>query len=118
MAMTPEQEASYALDWGLDRDDLKPAIREIYDRMKAERAARSPAAARWVPPEAEGRTPPEVREKVLRLVKKANPKYAKAFTADRLAMVSIIGTESWAEYGQVVLQMAILDTLLSIEELL
>ena len=29
---------------------------------------------------------------------------------------SFIGTESWAEYGQVVLQMAILDTLLSIEE--
>jgi len=29
---------------------------------------------------------------------------------------SYIGTQSWAEYGQVVLQMAILDTLLSIEE--
>jgi len=118
MAMTPEQEASYALDWNLSRDDLKPAVQEIYDRMKAEREARGPAAPRWVPPEPEGRTPPEVREKILRLIKARNPKYAKAFTADRLAMVSIIGTESWAEYGQVVLQMAILDTLLSIEELL
>jgi hypothetical protein len=27
-----------------------------------------------------------------------------------------MGTESWADYGNVVLQMAILDTLLSIEE--
>ena len=119
MAMTPEQEASYALSWGLDRDDLKPAVQEIYDRLKAEREARGPAAPQVrASLELEGRTPPEVREKILRLIKKAQPKYAKAFTSDRLAMVSIIGTESWAEYGQVVLQMAILDTLLSIEELL
>ncbi|MGN6172075.1 MAG: hypothetical protein ACTHPS_03840 [Streptosporangiaceae bacterium] len=116
MALTPEQEASYALDWDLSRDDLKPAIREIYDRLKAEREARSPAGRVSASLEPEGRTPPEVREKILRLVKKANPKYAKAFTSDRLAMVSIIGTESWADYGQVILQMAILDTLLSIEE--
>jgi len=34
MAMTPEAEASYALDWDLDRDDLKPAIREICDPAK------------------------------------------------------------------------------------
>ena len=33
-------------------------------------------------------------------------------------MLSLFGTESWSEYGQVVLQMAMLDTLLSIEQLL
>ncbi len=33
-----------------------------------------------------------------------------------MASFSLIGTESWSEYGAVVLQMAILDTLLSIEE--
>jgi hypothetical protein len=40
------------------------------------------------------------------------------FEKDRMAAFSLVGTESWAEYGQVVLQMAILDTLLSIEELM
>jgi hypothetical protein len=114
---TPEEQAAYALDWRMDPDDLKPDVRKIYDKLKAEREAaghrtRMPPSA----PEPEGRTPPEVREKVLRLIKKAHPKYAKAFTGDRLAAVSLIGTESWADYGQVVLQMAILDTLLSIEE--
>jgi hypothetical protein len=33
-----------------------------------------------------------------------------------MALVSLVGTESWSDYGAVVLQMAILDTLLSIEE--
>ncbi len=33
-----------------------------------------------------------------------------------MAFISLIGTESWSDYGAVVLQMAILDTLLSIEE--
>ena len=50
------------------------------------------------------------------MFKKANSKYAKPFDKDRLAVASLIGTESWSEYGQVVLQMAIQDTLLSIEE--
>jgi hypothetical protein len=33
-----------------------------------------------------------------------------------VAFFSLVGTESWSDYGAVVLQMAILDTLLSIEE--
>jgi hypothetical protein len=33
-----------------------------------------------------------------------------------MAFVSLIGTESWSDYGAVVLQVAILDTLLSVEE--
>jgi len=40
------------------------------------------------------------------MIKKGNGKYAKPFDKDRLAAVSLIGTESWADYGQVVLQMA------------
>ena len=51
------------------------------------------------------------------MFKHANPKYAKPFDKDRLAVLSIMGG-NWEEYGQIVLQMAILDTLLSIEELL
>ena len=52
------------------------------------------------------------------MIKAANPKYDKPFEQNRMASASFVGTDSWAEYGQVVLQMAILDTLLSIEELL
>lgn len=43
-------------------------------------------------------------------------KYARPFGTRGLASASVIGTESWSDYGQVVLQMAILDTLLSIED--
>jgi hypothetical protein len=50
------------------------------------------------------------------MFKKANGKYGKPFDKDRLVAASLVGTESWSDYGQVVLQMAILDTLLSIEE--
>jgi len=49
------------------------------------------------------------------MFKQANSKYAKPFEDDRLAVLSVMGG-NWEEYGQVVLQMAILDTLLSIEE--
>jgi len=51
------------------------------------------------------------------MFKRSNPKYAKPFEKDQLAQVSIMGG-NWEEYGQIVLQMAVLDTLLSIEELL
>jgi hypothetical protein len=77
-------------------------------------AAKPTATGRVIPP----RSSPEVRARLLQLIKQANPKYAKPFEKDRMAAFSLVGTESWAEYGQVVLQMAILDTLLSIEELL
>jgi len=49
------------------------------------------------------------------MFKEANSKYAKPFEKDRLAVLSVMGG-NWEEYGQVVLQMAMLDTLLSIEE--
>jgi len=62
-----------------------------------------------------GRTPPEVRERILGMFKRANSKYAKPFEKDRLAWASVFGGD-WEEYGAIVLQMAILDTLLSIEE--
>jgi hypothetical protein len=92
------------------------AAQLVYDRLVAEGGARTPTP----PVDPLGgittRTPPEVRERILAMFKKANSKYAKPFDKDRLAVASLIGTESWSEYGQVVLQMAILDTLLSIEE--
>jgi hypothetical protein len=58
---------------------------------------------------------PEKRRQILEMFKKANNKYAKPFDSDRLAVASLMGG-GWEPYGQIVLQMAILDTLLSIEE--
>ena len=39
MRWTAEQEASYALDYRLSRDDLRPEVRAEYDRLLAERIA-------------------------------------------------------------------------------
>ena len=115
MVLTPAQEAQYALDFGVDRKDLKPEVETEYDRLVAQRPARPP-----VPPADPlagiiTRTSPEVRARILAMFKKANSKYGKPFDKDRLAWTSVFGG-NWEEYGQIVLQMAILDTLLSIEE--
>jgi membrane protease subunit (stomatin/prohibitin family) len=59
---------------------------------------------------------PETRRSILEAISRANSKYARPFDQGKVASVSLIGTESWAEYGAIVLQMAMLDTLLSIEE--
>jgi hypothetical protein len=115
--MTPVEEARYALDFGATRSGLKPEAQAEYDRLVAE-DPRYAAVAAGADPLAgfTTRTPPEIRERILAMFKKGNSKYAKPFDKDRLAAASFIGTQSWAEYGQVVLQMAILDTLLAIEE--
>lgn len=102
--MTPEQEARHALDHGIPRSQLSMGAQLAYDRMAAEGPPADPSM----------RTPPEVRERILAMFKKAGDRYAMPFDGDRLAAVSL--NEPWADYGQVVLQMAILDTLLSIEE--
>jgi hypothetical protein len=116
--MTAVQEARYALSFGVSRSDLKPEVRAEYDRLVAEGGPQLAAAAAGADPLAgiTTRTPPEIRERILAMFKKANGKYGKPFDKDRLVAASFVGTESWSDYGQVVLQMAILDTLLSIEE--
>jgi hypothetical protein len=58
----------------------------------------------------------DTRKQILNAIAAGNAKYAKPFDKGKMASFSLIGTESWSEYGAVVLQMAILDTLLSIEE--
>lgn len=58
MAMTPTQEASYALDYGLDREDLKPQVRAEYDRLKQERYfAATRAAGAQQPPQPQNQAP-------------------------------------------------------------
>jgi hypothetical protein len=39
-------------------------------------------------------------------VAKKNEKYARPFEHGEVAIMSLIGTESWSDYGAVVLQMA------------
>ena len=116
--MSPVQEAEYALSYGSARSGLTPEAQAEYDRLLAEDPRYAAAAAAVADPLAgfTTRTAPEIRERILAMFKKGNDKYARPFDKDRLAAASYIGTQSWAEYGQVVLQMAILDTLLSIEE--
>lgn len=115
---TPQEEAVYALDYGVDRSELTMPGQLAYDQIKAAREhdpSYQPAGE--FPPEIPARTSPETRARILEMFKRTNSKYAKPFERDRLAVLSIMGG-NWEEYGQIVLQMAILDTLLSIEELL
>ena len=116
--MSPEREAAYALNVNLSRASLKPKVQVEYDRILSERRARLPAQSVPEPSEPAGppaRTSPEARARILEMFKRGNRKYALPFENDRLAVASFAGG-NWEEYGQIVLQMAILDTLLSIEE--
>ena len=115
--MTPTEEAAYALDNKLDREGLGKEAQLEYDRLLQERyfAATRGEAETSLPPRVPARSSPETRARILRMFKELNSKYAKPFENDRLAVLSVMGG-NWEEYGQIVLQMAILDTLLSIEE--
>jgi len=42
MKMTPEQEAAYALDFGVSREDLKPDVQREYDRQLEVRRSHGP----------------------------------------------------------------------------
>jgi hypothetical protein len=113
--MTPEAEARYALSYGVARSDLPMAAQLEYDRLRAIMAQEGTL------PEPEASVPrfpssPETRRGILEAIAGRNAKYARPFDGKNVAGVSLIGTESWSDYGAVVLQMAILDTLLSIEE--
>jgi hypothetical protein len=112
--MTPEQEARYALNFGLSRGDLSMAAQLEYDRLKAE----APAAESAEPSRPRFPSEPATRRQILESIASRGGKYAKPFDSDgtRISNFSLIGTESWSDYGAVILQMAILDTLLSIEE--
>lgn len=115
--MTLEQEAAYALNYGVSRDDLSRGAQIIYDQLKAEGGARLPTQPRATPapPPVPARSSPEARARILEMFKRGNRKYALPFEGNRLAVASVLGG-NWEEYGQIILQMAILDTLLSIEE--
>jgi len=100
MALTPDQEARYALGNGVARSDLSKGAQLIYDRLVAEGATPGAVPA----PPARFPSPPEARREILEAIARRNPKYANPFDRGRMAAVSLIGTESWSDYGAVVLQ--------------
>ena len=123
--MTAEQEAEFALWRGLERQDLSVGAQLAYDRLKAERMAAGLPVPDPVPRPPQ-RSSPETRAAISGIFKTGASKYARPFQGDSrfqgdshfqgdsVAGLSFLGRD-WQEYGQVVLQVAILDTLLSIE---
>lgn len=98
MTMTPDRQAKYAPEHGLGRQGL------AYDRLRTEwqAAGRAVPGATWGGAmQQPRRSSLEAREAILESFRRLN---------------GTLGGGSWTEQGQVVLQMAILETLLSIEE--
>lgn len=58
---------------------------------------------------------PGNKMRVVRLLASAGGKYSKPFTQGQVAAFSLIGTESWTDYAQVVLQMMLVDSLARLE---
>jgi hypothetical protein len=112
-----EREAIHALQYGLKRESLNMAAQLAYDRLKDEYDAGrlDQPVFEEATAATDQRSSPEVRAQILEMFKRGNRKYALPFEKDRLAVASVMGG-NWEEYGQIILQMAILDTLLSIEE--
>ena len=109
--MTPEAEARYALDYNINRRDLKSAeARAAYDRLLAEREGRPVSALPTL-------SDAETRAGIIEMFKMHNDKFRLPFEDGRLALASFTGG-NWQEYGAIVIQMAILDTLLNIEKML
>lgn len=90
-------------------------IAAVLERRAAEDARKGPAVLS-APPPPRFPSSPHTRRAILEMVARSNEKYARPFDRGKLARASVAGTTSWAEYGDTVLQMAILDTLLSIED--
>ena len=57
-----------------------------------------------------------MRRQILEAVACGNEKDARPFDKRKVALASFVGTETWSDYGAVVLQMAMPDTQLSVEE--
>jgi hypothetical protein len=60
--MTPEQQAAYALDFNVSRNDLSPTVQAEYDRLKQERSAVLQGLQGSEPDTEEKRTGRETRE--------------------------------------------------------
>ena len=110
----PLTEQGWADAWAdLTKRDARSA--DLILRIMEARKARATAVLA-PPPPARFPSSPGTRRQILDAIASINEKYARPFDRGKIAYASIFGTESWSDYGAVVLQMAILDTLLSLEE--
>jgi len=73
--MTPDQEAAYALDYGVSRSDLSMAAQMAYDRLLSEREAGLPGQPEPVP-EVRARSSSEVGNGYCKCSSAVNRKYA------------------------------------------
>ncbi len=113
--LSDSRETRVIKTWHDARPDIDPPQRllEVLDLAGREGWRAGPSS--WVRPSTTTTwglvrdLPPWMSEKVA----SANEKYARPFDKGKVALASLFGTESWSDYGSVVLQMAILDTLLS-----
>jgi hypothetical protein len=69
-----------------------------------------------MPPRARFPFSADTRREMPNTIASTHETYARLLDKGRVAIAGLFGTESWTEYGRVVLQMVILDTLLSTEE--
>lgn len=58
----------------------------------------------------------ESKRKALDWLVNSGKKYKKPFQDGEFAVLSILGSESWTDYAQVILQIMIADSLLAIEQ--
>jgi hypothetical protein len=106
MTMAPDRQAKYAPEHGLGCQG--PA----YDRLRTEWQA----AGRAVPGAAGRAVPGATRGGVVQHPRRSSPEARGAILESFRRLNGTLGGGAWTEQGQVVLQMAILETLLSIEE--
>jgi hypothetical protein len=114
----PLTETGWAMAWSRLAELDQAAAQAIVRWLAVQEQASAAAVSGTVLPKAPPRFPSsvETRRRILQAIATGNEKYARPFDRGKVALASLIGTESWADYGNVVLQMAILDTPLSIEE--
>jgi hypothetical protein len=100
------------------RDPTADAAAKVTARLaaRAEEDAWSSTAVLAPPPPPRLPSAASARRQILEAIARVNGKYARPFDQGTVALASLIDTESWAGYGDAVLQMAILGTLLSIEK--
>lgn len=58
----------------------------------------------------------EGKRRALDWLVNSGKKYRKPFRDGEFAVLSILGSESWTDYAQIVLQIMIADSLITIEE--
>jgi hypothetical protein len=95
--------------WQCDAASAKRILELLAQREAAASVVLMPARARF-PSSA------NTRREMPNAIASTHETYARSLDTGRVAIAGLFGTESWAEYGRVVLQMAILDALLSTEE--